>query len=262
VTDRERALAFLRETYRRRAETVEAHPWGELVLTPSLPRVWDANFAIVDRWPGTARELRHELDRVHRDAGLTHRRSVILDQELGDRLWNDVVALGWEFASRYVVMAQRRPPDRAADPAIEVVGVGELDWAHGRRAMIATEPFGHDDELGAQLVELDRRLGRTMEVRHFGAIADREVASYAGLYLEDGVAQIEDVATLEEFRGRGLARAVVLAAADQARRSGAELVFLVADERDWPQDLYRRLGFDPIGREHVFGRSGRQHVPS
>jgi GNAT superfamily N-acetyltransferase len=260
VSDRERALAFLRETYRRRVERVESHPWGELVVTPSLPRVWDANFAIVDRWPGSASELRDALDAVQRGARFTHRRSVILDQQLAARLWDDLVALEWEFATRYVVMAQQRPPDRPADRAIEVVGVGDVDWAKGRRAMIATEPFGHDDELGAQLVELDRRLARGMDVRHFAAIADGEVASYAGLYLEDGVAQIEDVATLREFRGRGLARAVVLQAAGEARRAGAELVFLVADEKDWPKDLYRRLGFDPIGMEHVVGRSGRQHV--
>jgi ribosomal protein S18 acetylase RimI-like enzyme len=262
VSGGERALAFLRATYRRRVEHVEPHPWGELVVTPSLPRVWDANFAIVDRWDGSASELRDELEHVQRAAGFAHRRSVILDEQLAGHLWDELVALGWEFASRYLVMAQYRPPDRPADGAIEVLGVGEVDWANGRRAMIATEPFGDDDELGAQLVELDRRLAREMEVRHYAALCHGEVASYAGLYLEDGVAQIEDVATLEEFRGRGLARAVVLQAVDEARLAGAELVFLVADEQDWPKDLYRRLGFDPIGVEHVFGRSGRQHVSS
>jgi GNAT superfamily N-acetyltransferase len=249
VTEGERAAAFLRETYLRRVEHVEQHAWGALVCTPSLPRVWDANFAIVERWDGTALELRHEVERVQRKARFRHRRSVLLRQ-------------GWEFASRYVVMAQHRAPDRPPDPMIEVLAVGETDWANGRRAMIAMEPFGHDDELGAQLVELDRRLARSTTVRHFAAVVDGEIASYAGLYLDAEVAQIEDVATLEEFRGRGLARAVVLQAAEEARRSGAELVFLVADEADWPRRLYARLGFDPIGSEHVFGRSGRQHVSS
>jgi GNAT superfamily N-acetyltransferase len=262
VTDAERAAAFLRETYLRRVERVDSHPWGEVVSTPSLPRVWDANFALVERWDGSAADLRDELESVQRQAGFTHRRSAILDGRLAGRLWADLVALGWEFTSRYVVMAHRRPPDREPDPAIEVLGVGETDWANGRRAMIATEPFGHDDDLGAQLVELDRRLARSMEVRHLAAVVDGEVASYAGLYVEDGVAQIEDVATLQEFRGRGLARAVVLRAVEEARRAGAELTFLVADEADWPQQLYARLGFDPIGAEHVFGRSGRQHVSS
>jgi ribosomal protein S18 acetylase RimI-like enzyme len=262
LSDGERAAAFLRATYLRRVEHVESHPWGEVVSTPSLPRVWDANFALVERWDGGAGELGDELERVQRRAGFDHRRSAILDERLAGRLWDDLTSLGWEFASRYLVMAHRRPPDRGPDARIEVLGVGETDWANGRRAMIATEPFGHDDELGAQLVELDRRLARSMEVRHLAAVVDGAVASYAGLYLEGGVAQIEDVATLLEYRGRGLARAVVLQAVEEARRSGAELVFLVADAADWPRHLYARLGFDPIGIEHVFGRSGRQHVSS
>ena len=49
MTDGERAAAFLSETYRRRVERVERFPWGELVVTPSLPLVYDANFAIVTR---------------------------------------------------------------------------------------------------------------------------------------------------------------------------------------------------------------------
>ena len=43
------------------------------------------------------------------------------------------------------------------------------------------------------------------------------------------IAQIEDVNTLEEFRGRGVARNVVLRAAEEAARSGATFVFLFAD---------------------------------
>ena len=169
------------------------------------------------------------------------------------------MALDWAFPSRYVVMAQRRPPDRPSNPAFEMIVIGEADWATGRRAMIETEPYGDDAELADQLIELDRRLSQRMEVRHLAAVLDGEVAAYAGLYLEGGVAQIEDVATLPRFRNRGLARAVVLRALAEARRAGAELVFLVADERDWPKDLYARLGFDGIGVEHVLGRSGRQH---
>ncbi len=125
--------------------------------------------------------------------------------------------------------------------------------------MLETEGHGSGPEVGRQLLELDRRLARAMDVRHLAAVVDGKVVSYAGLYLEDGVAQIEDVATLPPFRNRGLARAVVLHAMEQAYRARAEPVFLVADAGDWPQQLYGRLGFDAIGVEHVFGRSARQH---
>jgi ribosomal protein S18 acetylase RimI-like enzyme len=71
--------------------------------------------------------------------------------------------------------------------------------------------------------------------------------AYADLYVEPPNAQIEDVGTLEEHRGRGYASAVVLHAVELARRAGANFIFLVADAQDWPQHLYRRLGFEPIG---------------
>jgi ribosomal protein S18 acetylase RimI-like enzyme len=259
VTDRERAVAFLCETYRRRVERVEPFSWGELVVTPSLARVYDANFAIVTRWDGTAGQLEGELERIQAAAGFAHRKAVLPDEELARLLWDAIERQGWDFASRYRMMAHRRLADRSADPAVEVVGVGDVDWARGRGAMLELEGHGSDPEVVRQLLELDRRLSRAIDVRHFAAVVGGDVVSYAGLYLEDEVAQIEDVATLPTFRNRGLARAVVLHAVDEARRAGAELVFLVADDNDWPKDLYERLGFDTIGVEHVFGRSGRQH---
>lgn len=257
MSDRDRAVAFLRETCRRHAEQVEDMPWGELFATPSLPRVWDANFALVTRWAGGPEELRRELDRRQAAAGFDHRRTVVYDEALRERLQPDLERL-WSYASPYVLMAHRRAPDRAPDPAVEVLGVGDVDWARGRRAFMELE-YGWDDETMRQLIDFDRRIGATTEVRRLAAVVDGEVVSYAALYLDGDVAQVEDVATLPQHRGRGLARAVVLHAVGEARRAGADLVFLVADATDWPQELYGRLGFDEIGGETVFGRPGRQH---
>ena len=33
----------------------------------------------------------------------------------------------------------------------------------------------------------------------------------------------------------------------EARGAGHPLVFLVADDEDWPKELYGRLGFEPRG---------------
>jgi ribosomal protein S18 acetylase RimI-like enzyme len=76
---------------------------------------------------------------------------------------------------------------------------------------------------------------------------DRGVVSYTDLYVDGADAQVEDIGTLPEHRGRGYASAVVLAAIAAARNKGAEFVFLVADKEDWPKELYRRLGFDELG---------------
>ena len=42
MSNRQRAVAFLRETYRHRIDRVETYAWSELLVTPSLARVYDA----------------------------------------------------------------------------------------------------------------------------------------------------------------------------------------------------------------------------
>lgn len=135
--------------------------------------------------------------------------------------------------------------------------VAELDldaYLRAHEPVVRAEPYGSDEETVRQLCELPRRVSAAIETRFFAGLADGQAASFASLLLGDAVAQIEDVGTLEEHRGKGLARAVVLRCLAEARRAGAKLVFLVADDRDWPKELYARLGFDPIGVETTFGR--------
>ena len=51
--------------------------------------------------------------------------------------------------------------------------------------------------------------------------------------------------------GSGLASRLVLEGVRRASAAGADLVFLVADADDWPQHLYRRLGFTDLGAYRV-----------
>ncbi len=188
--------------YTGRAGRVEEHPWGIAMLTDDLPRVWDANFVLADRWEGSAAELAAEADRVLGAAG-------------------------------------PRPPHGAGP-----------DPGPAARA----EPSGSAGETVRQLLELPRRTAAAIEARLFAGLVDGEPVAYASLLLDGAVAQIEDVATHAEHRGKGLARAVVLRCLAETRRAGAELVWLVADDKDWPKELYARLGFDPLGVETMFGR--------
>ena len=104
------------------------------------------------------------------------------------------------------------------------------------------------------MAEFRRVLVEGVGARFFAQRLDGRIAGSCELYLEGDVAQIEDVNTLEEFRGRGVARNVVLRAAEEAARSGATFVFLFADEQDWPRHLYARLGFDEVGQSRLFTR--------
>jgi predicted GNAT family acetyltransferase len=78
--------------------------------------------------------------------------------------------------------------------------------------------------------------------------------SAAELYSDGRTAQVEDVATSPDSRGRGLASAVVLRAVEEAVASGHDFVFLIANDGSWPKELYARLGFETIGHTWSFLR--------
>jgi predicted GNAT family acetyltransferase len=159
-------------------------------------------------------------------------------------------------------MALRRPRDRAPDAGL----AREVDAATHRAAEAATireEPYGRDEEVVQQLVGMRTALaGAVPTARFFLGAADGVDAAVTTLYSDGVVAQVEDVATLRDYRRRGLARAAVSAAIDAAVEMGHRLVFIVADDEDWPKDLYARLGFDPIGRAWAFTRPGPEHPAS
>ena len=66
------------------------------------------------------------------------------------------------------------------------------------------------------------------------------------------IAMVEQVATLPVARERGLAKAVVSAAVPAGGEWGADLITVPADADDWPQLLYSRIGFAPVGVEATF----------
>jgi predicted GNAT family acetyltransferase len=142
--------------------------------------------------------------------------------------------------------------------------VREVDGPTHRLAEAATvreEPYGRDEDVVRQLVEMRTALaGAVPAARFFVGAVDGVDAAVTTLYSDGATAQVEDVATLRDHRRRGLARAAVSAAIDAAVEMGHRFVFIVADDDDWPKELYGRLGFDPVGRAWSLTRPGPEHA--
>ena len=117
-------------------------------------------------------------------------------------------------------------------------------WSHGWQ----TEPRVVDDEVVRQLVENRRLMADAVDNALLRGPRRRRDRELLRALLRPGIGQIEDVLTLERFRNRGLARATVMRALAASREAGHDLTFLIADRDDWPKELYRKLGFDEIGR--------------
>jgi ribosomal protein S18 acetylase RimI-like enzyme len=248
-----RIEAFARELDRRCATLVEPSPFGVAYLGLDHRRRYDSSFLVVERVPGDvgADAIAAETDRILDGHGLEHREVLVVDDATGRRFAPRFGELGWS-ADRLVTMVRARTADPRQPTDVRQVGYVEARPLIDE--VLRREPYGDDAETVRQLSEFRLVLEREAGARFFVADADGRPASVCERYAIDGVAQIEDVATLEEFRGRGLASAVVLAAAADAAERGCDVVFLVADEEDWPKELYRRLGFDPIAWSWSFLR--------
>jgi GNAT superfamily N-acetyltransferase len=243
----DRIHQFLRHSEEGVCDQVERTPHGTALLTPSLPLVWQVNAIRVEDPDASPKALAAEADAVQ--AGFGHRKLVVHDEALGARLAKDFEKAGWNVF-RVLIMLRRREPDREPGPAAG----GEVSRAVGAAALAAfrrEQPFGWQDEAVRQLAEMDARYDRVLNARDFASPPD-DPACACRLYSRDGIGQVDEVGTVQARRRRGHARAAVAAAADAAARDGCEHVFMVTDAADWPQHLYRSLGFDEIGATYEF----------
>jgi ribosomal protein S18 acetylase RimI-like enzyme len=244
----DRAYEFLAKGDMR-GERTEPSRFGRAFFDDTLPLRYDSNYLLVDRLPAevAADDLIGEAGRLERPAIL------VRDEGTGERLAPAFERLGWKV-HRGLVMAHRGRAARTADTGL----VSEVDEALLRpahRRELAGEPWA-TPEVVEQLLDGKLAIAKAVEVRFLAVMVDGEVVGYADLYHDGHTAQIEDVATLAEHRGRGYASALVLRALEEARRAGCDFTFLVADAEDWPKELYRRLGFEDLGRYVKFIRPG------
>jgi ribosomal protein S18 acetylase RimI-like enzyme len=252
-----RDLRAARQLFARIDERVvdEVRPWsgGSAFVTPSLPKVWDANYFRLEAASGTdAESLATEASEITKRAGIDAATLVVEDEAAARELAPQLRELGFD-TTRLVLMKLRSAP---AQPETVVVEVGFDEIAASRRA-IMVEAFPGDDELADQLMELDRRLKRAVGGRWFAVQDEGQVVARAWLRGDAGVGQVEDVATAIAARGQGLARAVVSAAARASVERGDELTFVVADADETTPELYRKLGFEAMGLTHRFVRQLR-----
>jgi predicted GNAT family acetyltransferase len=170
------------------------------------------------------------------------------DDAAGAPLASAMRTRGWRV-DHDVYMALRREPDRRGSVPAREAGIDELLAA---KEAVTLEIAGPADW------EIIRPATHEVAVatgaRFFVADFDGSAASYCTLYSDGATAQVEDVATQQWARGHGLARAAVQAAVDAAVAGGHELVFLCADDDDWPKELYAKLGFEPVGYSWAFIR--------
>ena len=221
---------------------------GHALFHEGLPLVYDLNFMRIERdCDLSASGIAIEAEEVM--SGLGHRKVTAPDPVVGARLAPGFKELGWSV-DRHVVMVLRREPDRPIDTS-EVRAFDEPEIWPARDRFSRTYEWC-TEELVSQLHAAYRIWMRASDGIDLGIERDGGPVSFAMLWSDGHTAQIEDVATLEPYRNQGLSRAVVTRAVEVARDRGTDLIFLVADEEDWPKILYGKLGFEPLTTTYHF----------
>lgn len=239
--DAARAWAFMRRGDIAGTRT-ESCAVGTAVFDERLPTRWDSNYVLVER-EATAEEVAAETERLGR------RQALVPEEGIGAPLAPEMRERGY-IVGRQVVMVHRRPPERSPDLG-RVREVDDTALQPLRTRLIVAQSWG-SPETAEILLAAKPLIGERLTARFFAVYEGDEVVSYTDLYQDGPEAQIEDVATAPEHRNRGHASAVVLRAVEEARAAGAQFVFLVADDEDWPKEWYGKLGFDVVGRYYKF----------
>jgi GNAT superfamily N-acetyltransferase len=252
MTELERCLALLREIDHEAATREVPFRFGTAYLNDELPKVWSRNYVSLEKEleAATPGLVTSEADRILGEAGIGHRKIEVLDAEVGALLAPGLAKLGWQVECDVVMVAAREPDQEADQSLVDEVEPETLEpvWAEANRA------DGHidDEDVIRQLAHGKHVLASAIGARFFAALTDGEIGAYCELYSGSGTGQIENVLTLERFRKRGLARALVLRALQESRTAGNDVTFLLANRDDWPKELYRKLGFDEIGFTYDF----------
>jgi GNAT superfamily N-acetyltransferase len=247
---RTRALEFQRALDESLATRVEPTPWGAAIFRDDLPRAVDLNLLRVDSADSAldAAALTAEADNFQ--SGLPHRAVRVPDPAHAAAVAPGFGASGW-LVRRTAVMVQRRFADRPGDAAaVEELPIDRLHAA--REAFIRHEH--RDLDVGAEVLAAGELPVDGVAPRAFGAIVATEVVAYCMLRTLGRVAKITEAEALSRSSGRGAGRAVIAHAAQAARHAGASLVFVESADEDWAKWTYHRMGFDEVGKLHLFVR--------
>jgi ribosomal protein S18 acetylase RimI-like enzyme len=248
-----RTMRFIRWLQEATSTRTASWRWGTALFNDDVPQRYFSNFVRVEASLAGVEvaELAEETDRAL--AGFPHRLIYVEDEADGARVAMGLGERGYA-GDHSSFLALRREPDRTGDPD----AAEELSFEDVRPFEIEvyrTTLTDASEEVVARFADHRAVVQRATGGRFFGQRIDGALAGVCELYVVDGIAEVEHVDTLEAYRGRGVARNMVLRAVAEAKAAGADLIVIEADLNDWPIELYRRLGFDEIGRSWAFVRA-------
>jgi ribosomal protein S18 acetylase RimI-like enzyme len=250
----ERMTAFDHRFSRAQATDVIDLEWGFALLQRDFPLSHYHNRIVVtSAVPAT--EILSTADTVLGGMGLRHRYVSVDDDSLGQHHSADFLAAGYEHSPIVSMAYSGNAAVGTHSHRVVAVSLATLRPAIIRQWR-GELPTATDHELD-QLADRTALYSRGADLTLLAVYDGSEIAAHADLYVDRAkrVAQFENLATHEPYRGRGYGTALVRDALRRSEEAGCDLAFLTVDRDDWPIEWYRRLGFAEAGQTHHFSRS-------
>lgn len=229
---------------------------ARLVTNPSFRRVGRANQLLVGPTdpPVDWSDIEAQAEPTLRALGLRFRRVTLFGEEVRRRLAGTLSAEGFRESVRWLLvyrgLATARIPEhvqiRNVDPFLRPAWF-TLTYRIQQEYGEGPEEAAEETSLYGRLAD---RAGRTI----LAGFRGDSMAGTADLNRIGSIGSVEHVQTAPEWRGQGVATALVTRATDQAVRDGCRGVELVTHSRSLADQLYAPCGFETVDRIAIFER--------
>jgi GNAT superfamily N-acetyltransferase len=227
-------------------------PFATFVVNAAHPNVWMANHVgrVVAESTTDIDGLLSEMER--RFAHCAHR-AVVADCCTPDAFVARLAFEDYVEQSVTLQMVLRGPLKTGPNPDVKIRRVAsEGDWSDLRRLIEIDSTEGAKSTHGslppdvvAGLFEGHRRK-RPAQQFFLGEIAGEACGYGSAVVCPDGVGLLEDYFTLPEFRGRGVASAILRHGVAHLEKNACRVLFLGALPDRPAKRLYAKLGFAPV----------------
>jgi len=224
---------------------------GLFVRNPDCPTIYDANQVATVRGVETSGQINDLLAEVEQVfLGSAHRK-LRCDPLTPPAFEARLVAEGYTVSSELQMLLEGELRTRPREAQIRPVETDE-DWSTLERLT----RLDHEEMCRRRKVPLyaervtremvTARRAKAPTLRFWLAREDATdcafLSSWPGI---DGVGQVENLFTHPEFRGRGIATALIACCVEDARERGAGPILIGAEPEDTPKAMYAALGFRP-----------------
>ena len=239
-------LAFEHRLARCSATHTVELPWGVALRNERYPMSFEHNRVLVREVVAAATV--HEFA----EGFLADRSKLVVtwDANGGSDVADFFESNGYDV-SRDLVMIWETTELVAPRVVVERLGSGGTDeFVTG-----AWERAGVRADIAPKLTQRRVLKEAAVDVEYFAVRMNGAVVAQCELYREGAIAQVDAVLTHPDWQRQGFATGVVTTALQTAMTSGSKLVFLRTSADDWPQGLYRGLGFRDVATLWSFDRS-------